>query len=340
MRESMPLEIIIAGRHLEEIQRRSNLSRLAALQLGVSDHPVTCVPLDLLQQEQIQQVLEETQPDIVLLTASLQRWVDVTSFFPVAVWTMAPLLPLYLPLAHNLMQAVKRQKKAMLVLNPMYPDVVHPVLNTIGLAPTAGVGELANNLPALRLVCAQELGVEYERLELRLIMARAVSYALSRRPLNNAPYHISVLVDGIDVTDQLNLEAVFKTFPAAYPRPRGTAGLPMTAASALVTIRALLSPVPQLVHVPGPQGLPGGYPVFLSRNELSLALPASLSLEEALRINEAGLQLDGIRQVTEDGTVIFTDEAREMCQRLYGEDYSSLRLQDTEKWAWKLRPAH
>jgi len=52
------------------------------------------------------------------------------------------------------------------------------------------------------------------------------------------------------------------------------------------------------------------------------------------------MKLDGIRQVTEDGTVIFTDEAREMCQRLYGEDYSSLRLQDAEKWAWKLRPAH
>jgi len=48
-------------------------------------------------------------------------------------------------------------------------------------------------------------------------------------------------------------------------------------------------------HVPGPNGLPGGYPVRVHGGKVSLRLPSGLSEAEAVARNEQSATRDGVR---------------------------------------------
>jgi len=74
-------------------------------------------------------------------------------------------------------------------------------------------------------------------------------------------------------------------------------------------ILAILNDTRELTHAPGPNGLPGGYPVRLSAKGAEVVLPEELSLEEAVRINEEAQKFDGIQEIKNDGTVFFTEKA-------------------------------
>ena len=58
-------------------------------------------------------------------------------------------------------------------------------------------------------------------------------------------------------------------------------------------------------HVPGPAGLPGGYPVALCNGTLALDLPRGLTREAAIAWNAAFEQNDGV-VVSPEGRVRYT----------------------------------
>jgi hypothetical protein len=82
----------------------------------------------------------------------------------------------------------------------------------------------------------------------------------------------------------------------------------LTGALAAKLVLKILSGASFSTNVPGPIGLPGGYPVTIRGQELRFDLPDSMTLEEAtLRNSEAGFQ-EGVR-VLHDGTIEFSDAA-------------------------------
>ncbi len=334
---------LVGGRHLEALRLRVNLSLLAAIQLGYQPE-VECVFLDLKNSEQTTMVLAQFKPDLIVSAATSQP-LGATSGLPSALakrLTMAPIaprLPSALSLLYPLMKAVRGAQLAHSpqVVNAIFPDMAHPILQQVGLAPSTGIGDLANNVPALRLSIAQTLHVPVEQVDVRLIMAHWVSYWMSRTSVETAPSHFTALVNDTDQTALLDQQTLLAALPTTFKRLGGETGLLMTAASALVMCQAMMLDQRTITHAPGPNGLPGGYPVQVDAHGVEVLLPAGLSLEEAKMINEAGLQLDGIARIETDGTVLFTDEAVSLYRDLLGYTCARLPLSEIELWAQELQ---
>ena len=64
-------------------------------------------------------------------------------------------------------------------------------------------------------------------------------------------------------------------------------------------------------HVSGPLGLPGGYPAIISPDGIELDLPPEINRATAVDLNTQAARWDGIERIEDDGTVIYTDRARD-----------------------------
>ena len=334
---------LVGGRNLSLLRQRVNFSVMAAMQL-VFFSEVECVSLDLDLVEQTAEIIARFQPDLIFCAATRQplggtRGLPPALAHQLAQAPMAPRLPFSLPLVYKLMQAVRlagRQHNTK-VVNAIFPDMIHPVLQQVDLAPTTGIGDLANNIPALRLAVAQMLHVPLSHIEVRLVMAHWVSYWMSRTNVTQAPSHCAVLVNGEDWTHLVNQGDLFHQVRTTWKRTGGETGLLMTAASATEVCRAFLCHQPTCTHVPGPNGLPGGYPVEVHAQGVDLKLPPGVTLEMAEQTNRAGLRLDGIERIEANGTVVFTEEAVMSYKKLLGYECPSLPLEEGEDRAEELK---
>ncbi len=117
---------------------------------------------------------------------------------------------------------------------------------------------------------------------------------------------------------------------------RGTSDCSPTAVSASSTIQnlgALLSDEPVSLHSPGPGGLPGGYPVILSREGAKVDLPEDITLDQAIAMNQEAQTYDGIRRVDDDARVHFMPYAIEIMKDMLGFDCASFVPEECEDLA-------
>jgi hypothetical protein len=340
----MPGEYVflVGGQNMDYLHQRTNLSLLTALQAG-HNPDVTHTFMDLWNLDQTAEIIARFQPDMIICTATLARWAwGVASNFShdllerLIAAPMGPLLPLHLILVYKLMQAVRSAGQEAVTLNAIYPDVVNPVLSKVGLAPTSGIGDLANNIPAVRKSIAVALNKSVASVEARLIMARYVSYWMSRRSVRGMPFHFTALVDGEDQTHLMDAETIFAALPTTLKRVGGHIGLLMTASSAMVLVEGIMMDRGVIAHAPGPHGLPGGYPVQVNAQGVDVVLPKDLTMMDALRINEEGLLLDGIERIGNNGTVFFAEGSMASYKEILGYDCKYMSLSEIEDRAKEL----
>lgn len=328
---------LVGGRHLDALRERASLALLSAIQLGYSPE-VSCTKIDLEQVEHTAEVIRHFQPNVIINCATLQP-PDLFHQLPPPLATqlsaapLGPRLPLHLTPVYQLMQAIHLSGVHAIVLNGIYPDVTHPALSKVGLAPTTGFGDLANNVPALRKGVEAFLHVPLEQVDVRLVMARFVSYWLSRRSVMHLPYCFTALVGEKDVTPLLDVENLFAQLPTTWKRTGGTTGLLMTAASAATVFEGIVRDTNIITHAPGPAGLPGGYPIQVKAQGVEIVLPHGVTFKKALELNEAGVRLDGIESIEEDGTVVFSDSAMSIFKEILGYECQRMPLSETRLWA-------
>lgn len=332
---------LVGGKNETFLHQRTNLSLLAALQLGYMPD-VTCTYMDLWNIEQTTETIARFQPDIIVCSAVLTPWYSASLFSAplaerLATLPMGPRLPLYLTLVYKLMQAIKATGQPVKVINAIYPDVVHPILKKVGLAPTTGIGDLANNIPAVRKSLAIKLDSPLENVDVRLVMARYVSYWMSRTSVTGMPFHLTAFINKEDMTRHLDIETVFDLLPTTFKRSGGIAGLLLTAVSAMVVIEGMVRNTGIITHAPGPNGFPGGYPVQVDEHGVRIVLPAGLTMESALQINEAGIRLDGIKRIDEEGTIYFTEREMAIFKNIMGYECQKMPLAEVEYWARELQ---
>ena len=104
----------------------------------------------------------------------------------------------------------------------------------------------------------------------------------------------------------------------------------LTASSIVRIMTALMSKEARL-HAPGPEGLPGGYPVLVGPRGVSVPPIEDLSREAAIEINEASHRFDGIEAIGPDGTVIFRERTVEVMSKELGyrcQQLSPLEIED------------
>jgi hypothetical protein len=247
-------------------------------------------------------------------------------------------LPWSLALPYKLMQAVHQTGLAIKLVNASYPDAVNAILNKVDLTPTTGIGNLANNIPALKKSIALKLNVSLEKIQLYFVAQHYVSHKISRvGNTGGAPFHLTVLVDGNDLTHQLDREHIFDLLPTVFNRSGKGAGQLITAASATVVVEGIINNTGVITHAPGPNGLLGGYPVKVDAQGVEVVLPSHIPLTSAIQINEAGLHLDGIEKIENDGTVYFTEQNMTILKSLLGYECKQMRLSEVEDWAKELQ---
>lgn len=328
-------KLVLVGRDLDSLDKIANLARYTATDLGREVEISTAV-VDLEDVDHTSEVLKKYDPDIVLMTASLQPWHTINEL-PDQLLNrlyeaqLGPWLPLHLALNLNLMKAVKKAGIDPITVNAVFPDAVNPILDQVGLAPTVGVGNVANIIPALTFGVSALTGVSAQNVQVRLVAQHYFTHFVPRYGhKGNSAYHLSA--EDLSCGNELEFshEKLFKMLGGILSRQGGTGGQVLTAKSTAKTIRAIARDSHVVAHAPAPNGLPGGYPVVVNAHGASLNLPSNLSEAEAIAINQCCQEADGILHIDHEGTVWFTEREMNIMTELLG--YQVVSLPVDEVW--------
>jgi hypothetical protein len=204
-----------------------------------------------------------------------------------------------LPIVLQLMQALRAQARRVLVVNCSYPDLTHPVLAKLELAPLIGVGN-AGMIQAVVSATLRERGADTQ---VRVCAHHAqVAAVMAADPSRCSVAPRIFLGERGEAADELAF--------AGVALEAGPALNALSAAHALAVLDALvLQCRPLRTSAPGPLGLPGGYPVRVCERSVALDLPAGLELGAALELQTAAAHMDGVGRVANDGTLELTDAA-------------------------------
>ena len=268
-------------------------------------------------------ILRDLDPAVIVMVASRYTWwrsPDALAALPYGVW-----LPLQVGLTRELVRARNAAGSRAPVVGLPYPDAIGPVLAPLGLAPEMGAGNVAEVAAKLAMYAAAAEDVPRDEVSVQLIAHHAVERvafaafsALSggdeHRQPGPPPWRALVTVRGERVPD----ERVREWFAAPHPLLPGRQTHAITAAATAVVVEALLSDTPRRVHLPAPDGRPGGYPAVASAGGVTLDLPPDVSEEHAIAINATAARWDGIERIDGEGTVTFTTEVAEATERVLG----------------------
>jgi malate/lactate dehydrogenase len=317
---------------------KTNNAILGAAQMGFFPQ-VEFIPLDVFKIEETAGILKKIAPDVILSCVSLQAW-WVISELPGDLYKkfrliagFGPWLPMHLVPNYKLMKAVKNANIKTHVVVAGFPDAVCPVLGKVGLTPTVGLGNLDNFIPELRKVAGEKLGVPMRDISIYMVGHHVLRTATKLGNIAEVPYYLRIFAENKDVTGEFNLNQLVVDAANLVVKSPGHSKV---AASGVKNILGILRNTGELTHAPGPQGLPGGYPVRLSSKGAKVVLPEGLSREEAIRINEEEQKYDGIERIEDDGTVVHTEKAVKFMKETLGYDCSRVKIEENEEKAKEL----
>jgi len=329
-------KIITADINEDWAYRKTNITAFGASQLG--HYPeLEFVKIDLYNIDQSAEIISKYKPEVIYSAVSLQSWWVINTlpkevFEELDIARFGPWLPMHLTLVYKLMQAVKQTGLDIKVINSAFPDATHTILDKVGLAPTIGIGNVANPVPGIRSSIAYRLGRPMKDVTVYFFAQHYVSHYLPRfGTAGGAPYYLKAVVDGEDVTNDVNMEEVFADIPTRFRRSGGREGQILTASSAAGITLAVTDDTGDFMHAPGPLGLPGGYPVRVNRDGGKVVLPKGLTMEEAVRINEERQSYDGIDKIDDEGTVTYAEKSVEIMRNMVGYDCKVMKLEETEE---------
>jgi len=249
----------------------------------------------------------------------------------------APWASFQLPLLHNLMCAARAECPAALVVNAAFPDGTNAALARRGLAPAVGIGNIHVLHAFMVKACARMLDCPEGDLQLTLVAHHVHAYHWPRAEAADAPCSLNLLRNGRDVSETIERSALVAATARATQRPSGDASQYIVAASAAAVLSALTSGRPRLMHLPGPLGLEGGYPVSVSQREVALALPGSVSRSEARELMLQAQRFDGIDSIDDRGDIRLTEAAREVLRSVLGIEAAAVTFENALEFGAEFR---
>lgn len=307
---------------------------LASIGAVFQDNFVRCehVVGDITDVASTAEFLRELDPDVILTTATsrspralMAADVDPDVRAVLRRATFGMWLPWHLLPTTRLTEAVMEAGVDAPVVNIAFPDVVNPAIwKRLGHGPIAGAGNGEVSAAALSHYLASNWQVPLADVRVALVGSHAF---FTHGP--GVPHIARAWVRGEDVTDSIDVGAIFRSYPEHIDWTK-TATFSIFAASAIKNVLGLLSTDPLYIHVAAPNGLPGSYPVYVSAEGIELALPPEITVQQALAVNTAGNSYDGIERIEEDGTVTFTSQTTDAMKEL-GYDGAHVRFDELEE---------
>ncbi len=298
----MPLRVVVAGRNVERVNWLRSGGNARARIFG---RPVEVLAqtVDVTDAEGLRALLARHAPKVVVQAASPQassvigKSTDAWSRL-VAQSSLSVTAVFQAFLTVHAARAVKAVCPGAYFINCCYPDVANGMLKALDLPVTCGVG----NVAILAAVFEGALTGEDRRQPLK-VLAHYSTIGPFRRPrAERSGAMPRVWIGDREVADVRERFAEVKLTPEPVIDVSGACGVPM--------LIAMAKGHDWDGHVPGPRGLPGGYPVALRDGALDLALPAGVTREDAIRWNGSFEQTSGA-VVTDDGRVVYTGALEE-----------------------------
>jgi NADP-dependent 3-hydroxy acid dehydrogenase YdfG len=271
-----PTRVVLAGRNRERLQW---LKVAAGARAAIFGTPVTVVAreTDLLAEGAASEMLEETMPNVVVQAASVQTSSVIAGSGDawsrlVAEGGLSATAVFQALLSTRVAVAMTRLGSTAPLINCSFPDVVNGLIKALGHQVTCGMG----NVAILSSVFAADRGLT-DRARIK-VLAHYQNLEAWRRPAETrSGPQPRVWIDDEEIADVFGTFRDVKLTPEPVIDISGASGVPMILALAEGRLWA--------GHVPGPYGLPGGYPVQLTDGALSLNLPSSISRAEAVAWN-------------------------------------------------------
>lgn len=331
-------EIVICDVNAEVSEKRVNNALIGAAVFRLYPK-VTFEKLNLTDVDATAQLISEVKPDVIINCAVLQTWHVIRQlpkdlYEKISSASLGAWLPCQLGLSYKLMEAVKKSNTKAHVINTSLSCMTNPVLAKAGLAPTIGIGNVELIEPAVRIEVSRRLQVPIDVVKVYLV-AHHVWWVYPREAgYKKGPYYLKVCVNDKDVTEKFDTDQLMWDAIKLYPPD--TEFTTVSANSTIKNMFALLSPNPIFTHSPAPNGLPGGYPILLSKNGAELALPEGITREEAIKINEDSNKIDGIERIEDDGTVVYADYSHQILKEMLGFDHPTFKAEDSLEVAFEL----
>jgi len=292
--------VAIAGRNVERLKW---LCTAANARAAIFGRPVQFFTdtFDLSSVDSTADGLLRWSPSVVVQSASLQSPWSVDR--PDSAWSrLVNTAGFGITLAFQSMlpartaSALQKLRSPAVFVNTCYPDVVNQVLRARKLPITCGVGNIA-------IFSSVIAGTHppAERAAIR-VLAHHQHLVQWRRP--------GAERDGVPPrvwngeTEMLGVQERFRHIQLPYRDLNVISG-----ASAVPVLLALAGKQDCRGHVPGPNGLPGGYPVRVHAGTVELDLPTAVSAEEAIAWNRQFEAADGA-SVQAEGRVVYSERAR------------------------------
>lgn len=281
-----PLRVVIAGRNRARLGWLRTAGNARAAMFGSPARFATHA-IDLLEPGACAALIRAHAPRLVVQAASIQtaaviadrgsRWADLVAEGGLSATAVFQAL-----ISTRMAAAIGAQAPDTRLVNCSFPDVVNGMIAAMGHAVLCGTGNVAilsnifaggrDGLPdgPLRVLAHYQC----------LAPWRLPPEARAGRP---AP---RVFINDTELADP------FAAFRACRLTPEPA--IEISGASGVTLMLAFAAGQDWRGHVPGPNGLPGGYPVRLSQGRLALDLPAGLGEAEAVAWNEAFERENGL----------------------------------------------
>ncbi|QPC44567.1 hypothetical protein HW532_18805 [Kaustia mangrovi] len=281
-----PISVAIAGRNRDRLDWLRTAGNARAAMFG---RPATFSTLeaDLTEDGAAERVIAQTRPRIAVQAASVQTSMVISDTGNA--WTalvaeggLSATAPFHAVITGKVARAIAEHSPETAFINCCFPDVVNGLIAAQGYNVLCGTG----NVAILSNVFSGAKGIS-DPARLR-VLAHYQNLAAWRRPSGERQGAVAprVFLDGREIAD------VFEDF--ADVKLTAEPAIEVSGASGVTLIRAYVAGEPWVGHVPGPNGLPGGYPVRLEEGTLRLNLPDGLTQEEAVSWNAAFEATNGL----------------------------------------------
>ncbi|MEH2477961.1 hypothetical protein V1282_001318 [Nitrobacteraceae bacterium AZCC 2146] len=294
-----PVRVVIGGRNKERLSWLKEAGNARAANFG-TEAIFETVLLDSSTPAIMGEGIAAVSPSVVVQSASMQSpWkvdrMDSAWSKLVADAGFGMTLAFHAVLPSRTSRALRDGAGATFV-NTCYPDGVNQVLRAAGLPIACGVGNIGIFSSIITGLVSQP-----QRENIRVLghHQHLVQWRKPGTERTGAPVRAWIGDDEI-----ADVDAMTRHVQLPYRDLNVISG-----ASAVPVLLALAGHGKINAHVPGPGGLPGGYPVTVEKGKTSLNLPKGISEQDAVTWNKSFEAADGV-SVSTDGRVVYSEVAQ------------------------------